>query len=99
MCVALPGKVIELDKGDALVDFHGNQVRAKAGLVDVSVGDYVLVHAGFILQKVSTKEAKDLQELMDEVGAWKRYPRTFVRSDFPDLRAGLSGLRDAVSLH
>ena len=38
MCVALPGKVIELDKGDALVDFHGNQVRAKAGLVDVSVG-------------------------------------------------------------
>ena len=60
MCVALPGKVIELDKGDALVDFHGNQVRAKAGLV----------HAGCILQKVSTKEAKDLQELMDEVGAW-----------------------------
>ena len=70
MCVAVPGKVIELDKGDALVDFHGNQVRAKAGLVDVSVGDYVLVHAGCILQKVSTKEAKDLQELMDEVGAW-----------------------------
>ena len=29
----------------------------------------------------------------------KRYPRTFVGSDFPDLRAGLSGLRDAVSLH
>ena len=55
MCVALPGKVIELDKGDALVDFHGNQVRAKAGLVEVSVGDYVLVHAGCILQKVSTK--------------------------------------------
>ena len=70
MCVALPGKVIELDKGDALVDFHGNQVRAKAGLVAVSVGDYVLVHAGCILQKVSTKEAKDLQELMGEVGAW-----------------------------
>ena len=76
MCVALPGKVIELDKGDALVDFHGNQVRAKAGLVrrdfirNPHVGDYVLVHAGCILQKVSTKEAKDLQELMDEVGAW-----------------------------
>ena len=70
MCVAFPGKVSELVKGDALVDLHGYQVRAKAGLVDVSVGDYVLVHAGCILQKVSTKEAKDLQELMDEVGAW-----------------------------
>ena len=70
MCVALPGKVIELQGADALVDFNGNQVKARAGLVDVQVGDYVLVHAGCILQKVSTEEAENLNALMDEVGAW-----------------------------
>lgn len=70
MCVALPGKVMELQGADALVDFNGNQVKARAGLVDVQVGDYVLVHAGCILQKVSTEEAETLNALMDEVGAW-----------------------------
>lgn len=70
MCVALPGKVMELQGADALVDFNGNQVKARAGLVDVQVGDYVLVHAGCILQKVSTEEAENLNALMDEVGAW-----------------------------
>ncbi len=70
MCVALPGKVIALQGADALVDFNGNQVKARAGLVDVQAGDYVLVHAGCILQKVSTEEAENLNALMDEVGAW-----------------------------
>jgi len=44
MCVALPGKIIELRKRTAIVDFSGNQVSARAGLVDVKVGDHVLVH-------------------------------------------------------
>lgn len=70
MCVALPGKVTAVEKDIAVVDFHGNLVRARAGLVDVAVGDYVLVHAGCILQKVTSKEAQDLTELMDEVDAW-----------------------------
>lgn len=70
MCVALPGKVIAMQGADALVDFNGNQVKARAGLVDVQAGDYVLVHAGCILQKVSTEEAENLNALMDEVGAW-----------------------------
>ena len=70
MCVALPGKVIKMQGEDAIVDFNGNQVTAKAGLVDVCEGDYVLVHAGCILQKVSKQEAEDLDALMEEVSAW-----------------------------
>ena len=35
MCVALPGKVIEIKERDAVVDFNGNQVTARAGLIDV----------------------------------------------------------------
>lgn len=69
MCVALPGKVIELKDRDAVVDFNGNQVTARAGLVDVKVGDYVLVHAGCVIQKVTQQdmeEMKNLKELMGE---------------------------------
>lgn len=69
MCVALPGKVIEIKERDAVVDFNGNQVTARAGLVDVKVGDYVLVHAGCVIQKVTQQdmeEMKNLNELMGE---------------------------------
>ena len=67
MCVALPGKVIEIYEKDALVDFSGNRVRAISGLVPIAVGDYVLVHAGCILQKLSAGEAQDLMDLFEEL--------------------------------
>ena len=67
MCVAMPGKVIERYEKDALVDFNGNRVRAVAGLVPAEVGDYVLVHAGCILQKLSAGEAQDLADLFSEL--------------------------------
>ena len=63
MCVALPGKVIEIKNRDAVVDFNGNQVTARAGLVDIKVGDYVLVHAGCVIQKVSKQDMEDLENL------------------------------------
>ena len=63
MCVALPGKVIEINGRDAVVDFNGNQVTARAGLVDVKIGDYVLVHAGCVIQKVSKQDMEDLENL------------------------------------
>lgn len=67
MCVAMPGKVIELYEKEALVDFSGNRVRALSGLVPLAVGDYVLVHAGCILQKLSQGEAADMMELFEEI--------------------------------
>lgn len=70
MCVALPGKVIELNGGDAVIDFNGNQLTAKTGLVDIVLGDYCLVHAGCILQKVDANEAKKLTALMKEIEAF-----------------------------
>lgn len=70
MCVALPGKVVEMSEKTAVVDFSGNQVTARTGLVDIKVGDYVLVHAGCVIQKVSPADAEDLQELMEDVGGF-----------------------------
>jgi len=64
MCVAIPGEVLELSEGKAVVDFSGNRVTAYTGLVDVKVGDYVLVHAGCIIQKMKKQEADEIIELM-----------------------------------
>ncbi|MCR4588234.1 MAG: HypC/HybG/HupF family hydrogenase formation chaperone [Lachnospiraceae bacterium] len=71
MCVALPGEVTELlDDKFAKVDFNGNIVEAATGLVDVKVGDKVLVHAGCIIQTVSKDEADELEDLFKELGAF-----------------------------
>ena len=67
MCVALPGKVIELNGTKATVDFSGNIVIAEAGLVDVRVGDRVLVHAGCIIQTMDDKLADEMEELFNEI--------------------------------
>ncbi len=70
MCVALPGKVIKVNEKDAVVDFNGNQVTARTGLVDIKAGDFVLVHAGCVIQKVSPQDAEDLNALMQDVGGF-----------------------------
>ena len=68
MCVALPGKVIEIKERDAIVDFNGNQVTARAGLVDVKIGDYVLVHAGCVIQKVTQQDMEEMKKLNELMG-------------------------------
>ncbi len=67
MCVAIPGTVIELDGTKARVDFNGNVVNAEAGLVDVKIGDKVLVHAGLIIQTMDDDLAKEMDELYKEI--------------------------------
>lgn len=67
MCVAMPGKVISLDGTVATVDFSGNTVRAQAGLVRVQPGDYVLVHAGIILQVLTKTDRDVIVELLEEM--------------------------------
>ncbi|MCR5649949.1 MAG: HypC/HybG/HupF family hydrogenase formation chaperone [Lachnospiraceae bacterium] len=69
MCVALPGTVKEIiDERYVSVDFSGNTVKAASGLVDVHIGDRVLIHAGCIIQTVSEKEAMEIEEAFRELG-------------------------------
>lgn len=67
MCVAMPGRVIKVDGTKAEVDFSGNIVRAEGGLVKIKVGDYVLVHAGCILQVMTEDDSKSLMDLFKEI--------------------------------
>lgn len=68
MCVAAPGKVIEINDDTAVIDYNGNKVNANKGIVDVKIGDYVLVHAGLIIQVLPEDEAKNMLELFEELG-------------------------------
>jgi hydrogenase expression/formation protein HypC len=62
MCLAVPGKIIEIDKknNQAIIDYgNGTKRKANISFLEVSVNDYVLVHAGFAIQKVDPEEAKE----------------------------------------
>lgn len=70
MCLAIPGKVVEIDKKNqsAIIDYGDNTKRkANVSLVKVSVGQYVLVHAGFAIQIVDPKEAKETLKLFQDM--------------------------------
>lgn len=67
MCVAIPGRVKAIDGGRATVDFEGNTVVARTGLVPAKVGDRVLVHAGMIIQVLGEEEADELASLFAEL--------------------------------
>jgi len=70
MCLALPARVVELLDGDmAVVAFDTVKKRISLALVeDVAVDDFVLVHVGYALHKVSQEEAARTLELMVEAG-------------------------------
>ena len=67
MCVAMPGKVEKINGTKVLVNFDGNFIKAEAGLVKVKVGDYVLVHAGCVIQVLSDFDREMLLDLLNEI--------------------------------
>ncbi|MFW5739459.1 MAG: HypC/HybG/HupF family hydrogenase formation chaperone [Myxococcota bacterium] len=70
MCLAVPMKVVRVegDRATAIID----QVEREIGTAlvpDVAVGDYVIVHAGFAIQKLSESEAQETLELFRQMAA------------------------------
>jgi hydrogenase expression/formation protein HypC len=66
MCLAVPGKIVEIDKdkNQATIDYgNGTKRKANISLLDVSINDYVLVHAGFAIQKLDPKEAQETLDI------------------------------------
>lgn len=70
MCLAIPACVEELVAGDsAIVNLGGVRKEISLALVDdVAVGDYVIVHVGFALQKLDPEEAAQTLALFAEIG-------------------------------
>lgn len=69
MCLAIPARVEQiLDPENAIVDFGGVRKPISLALVDdVAVGDYVIVHVGFALQKLDIEEAERTLALFTEL--------------------------------
>ena len=68
MCLAIPMKIISVDGSEAVVEQSGVSRKVNVALLpDLSLGDYVLVHAGFAIAKVQEEEALGTLELMREL--------------------------------
>lgn len=70
MCLAIPSKIVEINDGMAVIDVDG--VRRDASLLlldDAAVGDYVIVHAGFAIQKIDEAAAQESLDLLREAAS------------------------------
>jgi hydrogenase expression/formation protein HypC len=68
MCLAVPGRIIELSGDTARVDFGGVTREANVSLVpEAAVDSYVLVHAGFAIQVLNEQEAEETLDLFRQM--------------------------------
>jgi hydrogenase expression/formation protein HypC len=74
MCLAIPGKIIEIvdeDNSIAKVEVGGVKRNINIGMLgkeEARVGDYVLIHVGFAMSKVDEKEAEETLRILKEIG-------------------------------
>jgi hydrogenase expression/formation protein HypC len=67
MCLSIPAKVMSIDGDNAVVSVGGTNYEASLQLLDeVKVGDYILLHTGFAIQKISEEEAIETLRVFEE---------------------------------
>ena len=68
MCLAVPLKIVEKIGNDATGEFDGIRRRMRTDFVpDAGIGDYVIVHAGFAIEKLDPKQAEENRAAVREV--------------------------------
>jgi len=68
MCLSIPSKVISINGNKAIVSVGDTEYEASIELVeDISVDDYVLLHTGFAIQKISEEDAQETLKLLGEL--------------------------------
>ncbi len=79
MCLAIPSKITRIENEMATIDVDGVQRQASLLLLaDAQIGDYVIVHAGFAIQKIDEAAALDTLKLLKE--AAETYEAQFKKS-------------------
>lgn len=69
MCLSIPGEIIEINENMAKVSIGGTIYDAGTHLMDnLQIGDYVLLHTGYIIQKLSKEEAEENIKYLKELG-------------------------------
>lgn len=71
MCLAIPMEIVEMTGPNrAKVDVDGSSLEVDVSLVDEpAIGDFVIVHAGFAIQKLDIAEAEDRLSLFAELAS------------------------------
>jgi hydrogenase expression/formation protein HypC len=68
MCLGIPGEITEISGNAAKVSLGGSIINVSLHLIDDAVvGDYVLVHTGFALQKIDKQEAMETLRLLNDL--------------------------------
>ncbi|HDD36625.1 MAG: HypC/HybG/HupF family hydrogenase formation chaperone [Archaeoglobaceae archaeon] len=68
MCLAIIGKVESIEYPFATVNFKGTKKKVRIDLIeDLKIGEYVLVHVGFAIQKVDSREVEQYNEIWENV--------------------------------
>ena len=68
MCLAVPARLVACHGTSATADLHGNQVQISTLLVpQCQVGDWVLLHAGFAIQKLDEQEAEETWAVLNDL--------------------------------
>jgi hydrogenase expression/formation protein HypC len=73
MCLAIPARVTRVeDSGAGTVNYIGSEVRTNFVLLPgVKAGDWVIIHAGFAISKLSPKEARETLKLIKEMARYE----------------------------
>ncbi|MBO5561743.1 MAG: HypC/HybG/HupF family hydrogenase formation chaperone [Firmicutes bacterium] len=68
MCVGLSAKVVSVKDGTAVIDASGAKREVSADLLDeLEVGDYVMVHAGVAIAKITQSEEDEAEDVMETI--------------------------------
>jgi len=68
MCLSVPAKIIEIDGEIAKASIGGSIIEIGLQLVEnISIGDYVLVHTGYALEKIDEEEAEKTIKMLKEL--------------------------------
>ena len=68
MCLAVPGEIVVLEGDIGKVDFGSGVIRdVNMSMLEVTIGDFIIVHAGFAIQKLNEEEAKETLRLFEEL--------------------------------
>lgn len=68
MCVGLPARVLQIEDGMALVDASGAKRTVSAALIDgLDPGDYVMVHAGMAIAKITDDDTDETDQILGEL--------------------------------
>ncbi len=68
MCLSIPAKIVSIDGNMAEVSVGGSLFKAGLHMIEnAKVGDYILLHAGFAIQKISEEDAAETLKILKEM--------------------------------